>query len=562
MVFEDLNVFSTITILLGSLALFIYGMNLMSDGLRKAAGERLRRIVEVLTRNPVMGVIVGTIVTALMQSSSATTVMVIGFVSAGLMTLPQAISVIMGANIGTTVTAQLIAFKIGNYAYLFAAVGFILYFFLRKKILKYVGQVIFSFGLLFIGLNIMGDVMKPLARNPVFAEMILKLGETPVLGVLVGTVMTVLIQSSSATIGVLQNLASQPVAEGSTQALISLKTAIPILLGDNIGTTITALLASIGAKVNAKRAAAAHSIFNIAGAFIFIWFIPAFAKFVEIISPKGAEINIIARQIANAHTAFNMINTLIWLPFIWLLAKIVTFIVRGKEDTIEKRVLYLDKRVLNNPAVAMDLATKELSRMASLAREMMASANKAFTASDIDEAGKVHELEEVVDMLQYEIVNYLSTMLSQGTLTDRQSIRLAGLMHVSGDIERIGDHCENIAEFAELRQEEGIHFSDEALKEISEAFEKLNEIVDDSIQALHDGNLALAKKVIEGESEVDELETTLRTRHLERLNKGQCNPLSGVTFIELIHNLERIADHCRNIAEALIDDLTKQPRQN
>jgi phosphate:Na+ symporter len=408
----------------------------------------------------------------------------------------------------------------------------------------------------------MGDVMKPLARNPVFAEMILKLGETPVLGLLVGTIMTVLIQSSSATIGVLQNLASQPVAEGSTQALISLNTAIPILLGDNIGTTITAVFASIGAKVNAKRAAAAHSVFNIAGALIFIWFIPVFAKFVETISPKGAEINIIARQIANAHTAFNVANTLLWLPFVWLLAKIVTFIVRGKEDTLEKRVLHLDKRVLNNPSVAMDLATKELSRMASFAREMMACANKAFTGSDLEEAKKVRELEEVVDMLQYEIVNYLSTMLSQGTLTERQSIRLAGLMHVAGDIERIGDHCENIADFAELKQEEGIHFSTEALEEIGGAFDKLNEIVDDSIRALHDGNLTLAKKVIEGESEVDELEITLRTRHIERLNNGLCNPVSAITFIELIHNLERIADHCRNIAEALIDDQTKQPRQN
>lgn len=540
--------------LVGGLAVFIYGMNLMSDGLRKTAGDRLRRIVEVLTGNPIMGVIVGALVTALMQSSSATTVMVVGFVSARLMTLPQAISVIMGANIGTTITAQLIAFKIGHYAYPIAALGFIFFFFFKKKIIKYFGQTVFAFGLLFIGLNIMGSVMKPLAKNPVFADMILKLGDVPILGLLIGTFMTVLIQSSSATIGVLQNLASQPISEGSTQALISLQTAMPILFGDNIGTTITALLAAIGAKVNAKRAALAHSIFNIVGASVFIWLIPIFAKVVEYISPKGPEVDIISRQIANAHTLFNVLNTVLWIPFVWILAKLVTFLVPGEEDLIEKRVIYLDKRMLDNPAIAMDLATKELARMALLAKQMMASAKHAFTKSDMEEVKKVHELEETVDMLQYEIVNYLSTMLSQSTLTERQSIRLAGLMHVAGDIERIGDHCENIAEFAEVKEDEKLPFSEEAIVEISDAFNKLNKIVDDSIHALHDGNTELAKDVIQEESEVDDLEASLRSRHLKRLNSGLCHPHSAITFVELIHNLEKIADHCKNIAEAVLDD--------
>lgn len=539
--------------LFGGLAIFIYGMNLMGEGLRKAAGERMRRILAVLTGNPVIAVIVGALVTSILQSSSATTVMVVGFVSARLMTLPQAIGVIMGANIGTTITAQLIAFKIGHYAYAITAIGFILYFFFSKKMVKYVGQIIFAFGLLFVGLNTMGDIMKPLAKSPVFESMMLQIGNVPILGVLVGTLMTVVVQSSSATIAVLQNIASQPTADGA-HALISLPAAIPILLGDNIGTTITAVLAAIGARKDAKRAALAHSVFNIVGTFIFIWFIPFFAKFVEMVSPKGAEVDIIARQIANAHTSFNVLNTLIWLPFVWVLAKIVNFIIRGEDEHVENRVLYLDNHVLGNPALAMDLATNELSRMAELAHQMMSSAKKAFADSNMDEVKKVYQIEETVDMLQDEIVKYLSTMLSQGMLTERQSIRLAGLMHVTGDIERIGDHCKNIAEFAEMKINDNLPFSKDAVAEINNAFEMLDTMVEHTIKALHDGSTELAQKVIVEEDEIDDLEDRLRASHIERLNSGLCNPQSTITFIELIHNLERVADHCKNIAEAVLED--------
>ena len=551
---EKLDVLNIIFGLLGGLAVFIFGMNLMSEGLQKAAGERMRKILSILTSNPILGVLVGALVTAIIQSSSATTVMVVGFVSARLMTLQQAIGVIMGANIGTTMTAQLIAFKIGSYAYPIAAAGFILYFFFKKKFIKYLGQTIFGFGLLFIGLNTMGDVMKPLAKSPVFADMIMTLGKYPVLGVLVGTFMTVLIQSSSATIAVLQNLASQPGADG-VHAAINLRTAMPVLFGDNIGTTITAILAAIGAKLNAKRAAVAHSVFNILGTCIFIWFIPIFAKFVEFISPKGSEVDTIARQIANAHTSFNVLNTLIWLPFVWLLTKIVTFIVRGKEEPeLEKRAIYLDYRMLNNPTIAMDLATKEFVRMGAFVEQMMESAKKAFVNSDMDEVKKVQEVEEVVDTLQYEIVKYLSTMLSQSILTEHQSVRLAGLMHVAGDIERIGDQCENISEFAQLKVDEHLAYSQDAIAEIADAFDKVESIVKQSISSLHDGNTALAQQVISEENEIDNLERSLRSRHIERLNTGTCNPQSGITFVELVHNLERIADHCKNIAEAVLND--------
>jgi phosphate:Na+ symporter len=550
---EQLNIANILFGLFGGLAIFIYGMNLMSDGLQKAAGERMRTILGMLTGRPLLGVAVGALVTTIVQSSSATTVMVVGFVSAGLMTLPQAISVIMGANIGTTITAQLIAFKIGNLAYPIVAIGFVFYFFSKKKSIKYFGQTVFSFGLLFVGLNLMGDVMTPLAKSPVFANMILKLSKRPILGVLTGTLMTVVVQSSSATIAVLQNLASQYGPDGKN-ALISLTTALPILFGDNIGTTITALFATIGAKISAKRAAVAHSLFNIIGTFVFIWFIPLFAKFVEFISPKGPTVEVISRQIANAHTSFNLLNTLIWLPFTWLLAKMATFLVRGKEEVIENRIMYLDDRMLRNPALAMGLAIKELSRMALMSQKMMSSAKNAFVNSNIEDVKVVMELEDTVDMLQREIVRYLSAMVSKGTVTEKQSVKLAGLMHVTNDIERMADRCRNIAQFARIKHDEHVPFSDEALAEITDAFNKVNEMVDDSIVALHDGNLELSKKISLMEVQIDDLENKLRDKHIERLNKGLCNPKSAIIFIELIHNLERIADHCNNIAEAVMAD--------
>lgn len=554
----EINIAETIFTLFGGLAIFIYGMNLMGDSLQKAAGERMRKILEVLTGNPIIGVLVGVLATALVQSSSATTVMVIGFVSARLMTLPQAISVIMGANIGTTFTAQIIAFKIGNYAYLIAAVGFIINFAFKRKILKYVGQAIFAFGLLFIGLNIMGDVMKPLAKSREFADLILNLSKHNVLSVLVGIISTVLVQSSSAVIAVVQNLASQASPDGVTSVL-KLGTAIPILLGSNIGTTITALLASIGGRINAKRAAVAHLVFNGIGAFLMLFFIPSFTKIVQFLSPKGDELSVISRQIANSHTLFNVLNTVVWFPFIWFLSKLVMTLIKGEDEIVEHRILYLDNRMLGNPAIAMNLATRELARMAEMAQKMMASARQAFVTANMEEAKNAMEIENTIDMLQTEIVKYLSVIMSTGALTERQSVRLAGLMHVTNDIERIGDHCENVSEFATWKKEENIPFSNEALDEVGNAFSIVNKMVDDSIHALSNGDINLAKKVLGEEKEVDKMEDELRESHLNRLNSGLCNPKSAVIYIELIHNLERIADHCNNIAEAVLKDYNIMP---
>lgn len=548
----------------GGLALFIFGMTLMSEGLKKAAGERLRKILETLTKNSFIGVLVGTFVTAIIQSSSATTVMIVSFVNARLMTLTQAIGVIMGANIGTTMTAQLIAFDLGKYAYVIAAVGFCLYFFSKRKTLQYIGQVIFGFGILFIGLNTMSDMLKPLAQSPVFAHWITNLSKNPVVGVFVGTAMTVIIQSSSATIGVLQTLASQSVVvNGVTQPLIPLTTAIPILLGDNIGTTITAILASIGTNKAAKRTAAAHSMFNIFGCIIFIIALPLFIQFVLAVSPQPdpsqgiTAAQVIKRQIANAHTSFNFLNTIIWLPMVGLLAKLVTKIIPGEDQYLERSVKYLNKRIIDNPDAALELSAKELVRMGEFAQDMFSKVKDAFVSSDTSHQDTINELEDNLDYLQEEIINYMSTVVSRSTLTDIEAARLADLMHVAGDIERIGDHCTNIMELAVYRQNGSIKFSEQADSEVENIFKLSAEMLDNAITALRHEDFMAARKVLHLEKEMDTLEENLRISHINRLNQGTCNPGSAVCFVDLLKNLERISDHCYNIAEAVLDSEKK-----
>lgn len=546
----------------GGLALFIYGMNLMSDGLKKAAGERLRIILETITKNPFIGVLVGVAVTAIIQSSSATTVMAVSFVNARLMTLPQAIGIIMGANIGTTVTAQLIAFKIGDYAYAVAAIGFILYFFVKRKNWQYIGQVAFGFGLLFIGLNTMSNVLSPLAEADFFADWLVNLGKNPILGVGIGTLMTVIIQSSSATIGVLQTLASQPVViQGVVYPLISLSSAIPILLGDNIGTTITAIFASIGTNKSAKRAAAAHSLFNVFGCLIFIILLPAFLKIVLWLSPQPGpgitRADIIPRQIANAHLSFNLLNTLIWLPFTGFLAKMVTRLIPGEDPYLEKGAKYLNQRITDNPSVALELSASELVRMGQFASEMFNLVRNAYQKGDLSHQKQVLDYEDNLDMLQKDIIHYLSAVVSRSTLSKTEAARLADLMHVVGDIERIGDHCMNIFELATYKRNSNIKISDKAAEELEAIFHLSSEMIAHSLAALKDTDFKAARKILEYEEQMDAMEENLRLSHISRLNQGTCNPDSAVYFVDLLKNLERMADHCYNIAEAVLDSETQ-----
>lgn len=555
-----MQVFQMVITLLGGLAMFIYGMNLMSDGLQKTAGEKMHRILALLTKNPLLGVIAGALCTAVLQSSSATTVMVLGFVSAGLMGLPQAISIILGANIGTTITAQLIAFKIGDYAWLFVFIGFVMYFFLKKKEkVMEIGQVIFAFGILFIGINIMGDTMAPLADSTIFVDLMMKVQDVPVLGVLLGTVMTVVIQSSSATIAVLQNLASTAGPDGVT-SILGLTGAMPILFGDNIGTTITAVLASIGGSISAKRTAAAHVIFNVTGTIIFLFLIPWYAKFIEMISPVGPEVEVISRQIANTHMCFNIINTIIWLPLIGLLVKMVVKIVPGKDiDRLPSEPVFLDTHVLDRPFAAIMLVKKELSRLAVFSSEMIVTSKKAFLSNDLEAANEVLEAEENVDILQSKIVNYLSALFTNETLTERQAKEVAGLMHVASDIEHVGDYCENIAEYSIDKTKKKYEFSDEAYAEIYECFEHAGRMMHDSIKALETGDHNMAMYVKEQEDEMNRMEQMLKKRHMKRLNEKVCSPEFTVTYNEIVHNIEKIGDSCNNIAEAVLSDVNIVP---
>lgn len=550
----SLETFQMIVTLLGGLAVFIYGMNLMSDGLQKAAGDKMRNILGMLTKNPVMGVLAGALVTAVLQSSSATTVMVIGFTSAGLMKLRQAISVIMGANIGTTITAQLIAFNIGDFAWIFVFIGFIMYFFFKKKEMAVkIGQILFGFGLLFVGINTMSSTMEPMAESPVFTEMIMKVADIPVLGVFVGLCMTLVVQSSSATIAVLQNLAMTAGPDGVT-SIIGLTGAIPVLFGDNIGTTITVLLASIGGSKNAKRTAISHTIFNISGTLLFIWFVPQIAELVTWLSPKGPEVEVISRQIANTHLLFNLTVTILWLPFIKVLEKIVTTIIPGKderEDMVAGPV-FLDTNVLEQPVFATHLAIQELTRNASLTFDMLKKSREAFAGGNLAMVNDVIETDKTVNIIRTKTIEYLSQILSAESITDFQKERVSALLHVASDIEHIGDYCKNIVGLAEDKAKNKYVFSDIAKNEVDEYFNKIETMLVDTMESLETGSPKLAEKVLAEEEKINAMENEIRQEHMHRLVDNECSPAVTVVFLDVIHNLERMGDSCNNIAEAVI----------
>ena len=544
--------------LAGGLALFLYGMNSMSDALQKAAGEKMKKILEFLTKNPIMGVLAGALVTAVLQSSSATTVMVIGFVSAGLMSLPQAISVIFGANIGTTMTAQLMAFKITDYIYPIIFVGFMLYFASKKEKVKNVGMVIFSFGLLFEGIEIMGSVMKPLANSPIFVELMAKVSDIPVLGVLLGAVMTLVVQSSSATIAVLQNFASQPGPDGVT-SVIGLAGAIPILFGDNIGTTITALLASIGQSKNAKRTALAHSIFNITGSIVFLFLIPVLAKFVQFISPKGPEVEVISRQIANAHTTFNVVCTLVWLPLIPLMVKIVTTIVRG-DDT--KKVhsyepQYLDDKMIGQPIPAMYMVSNEINRIATSTEKMLKILKEIVSGDNKEETKSLFKkYHDAIKTLQDAIVTYISKLFTGGALTEVQAERVAGYPAIANNIDRIADRCGDVVDIYERIGTSEKILSEQAKEELEQCVTIAEELFEQAITAVATDNVDLAEQVIQDKKRMRKAQKKSTKKHLERLQENLCDPELTRAYSGILLNLDRVADNCTGIAEEALDRVT------
>lgn len=533
---------STLTMifnLVGGLGMFLYGMGIMGDGLQKAAGDRMRRLLEILTTTPIRGVLIGAVVTAIIQSSSATSVMLVGFVNAGLMTLRQAFGVVMGANIGTTITAQLIAFDITALALPMVGIGFLINLVGRRKSQKYAGLVILGLGLLFLGLEAMSNAMKPLRDNEGFVHLMATFGRYPVLGLLIGVMMTCIIQSSSATIAILMAVASQ--------GLITFDAALPILFGDNIGTCITAALASIGTSRAAKRTALAHGFFNTFGAIIFIIFLPQFKALVLAFS-GNADIN---RLIANAHTTFNLLNTAIWLFLVDVMVKIVMMILPGEKDEISGP-RFLDGHLFNTPAVALGQVTKELVQMGNLTIEMMDRAQAAVVHKDMKSAARIFEVEKVVNHFQKEITQYLAD-LSQKSLSEEQSDRLINLMHVVNDIERVGDHLENIAELAEFREDSRIEFSELAYKELSAFFAQVKQTFSETLRALETDDYTLARSVLRLENETDQMERELRNNHIFRLNEGACIPKAGIIYLDILSNLERVSDHAANIAQAVLD---------
>lgn len=544
--------------LLGGLAMFLYGMNSMSDALQKAAGEKMKRILGFLTKNPLMGALAGALVTAVLQSSSATTVMVIGFVSAGLMSLPQAISVIFGANIGTTMTAQLMAFKISNYIYPIIFIGFIMNFVFKKEKIRNVGMVIFSFGLLFEGIEVMGGVMKPLASSAIFVDLMGKVSEIPVLGVVLGAVMTLVVQSSSATIAVLQNFASQPGPDG-IHSVIGLAGAIPILFGDNIGTTITALLASIGQSKNAKRTAIAHSTFNITGTILFMFLIRPLAAFVQWISPKGDELDIISRQIANAHTTFNVACTIIWLPLIPVMVKIVKFIIRGEDKKNSEGFVakYLDDKAMSQPAAAIYMAAKEISRLSVHAGKMIGAMKNAIEKRNItdirdkyvDEHDKVKELQNI-------IVDFITKLISSGNLTEKQAEQAAGLMVVSNNIERIADRCDEVDGLYKKILDNGQLLSDAAIADLTACMDMTEKLFGESMNAIITGDSETPDKVAADKKKIRKLQRQAGKAHLARVKKNTCVRSLTADYSALLYSMDRMADNCISIAEEAIDDFT------
>lgn len=540
----------------GGLGLFLFGMKIMSEGLQKIAGKSLRKVLEFLTQNTLMGVAVGAAVTALIQSSSATTVMVVGFIQAGLMTLKQSIGVIYGASIGTTITAQIIAFKIHKYALPAIGIGVFLNFFVTRKHWKYFGEVILGFGLLFFGLQVMTEVFGPLKSSPEFRQLFVTFSHHPILAVLAGMILTMIVQSSSATVGIVLTLAGV--------GLLDYTSGFAIILGDNIGTTITAHIAAIGASVTAKRAAWSHTLYKIIGTAYMLLLLkvqvggrPIFLWMVDLITPGNvwAGQNI-ERHLANTHTIFNVFNCLVFLPLTGVLAFLVTKLVRGEVEVIEHGAKYLDKRMLITPEIAIGQAKKEITRMGAYAREMLELAVESiFVAKESERQKKFQSIrrrEEVVNDLEKEITAFLVS-IDQQSLTEEQSRTTAGYLHMIHDIERVGDISENIMDLVEMKTEENVSFSETANQEIRTLYGYVMEALGLSLSAFEKWDKDLALKALEIEGKVDVTEQKYRDNHIARLNKGECQPTAGVVFLDILSNLERAGDHAHNISQKILE---------
>jgi len=532
----------------GGLGMFIYGMQIMAGGLENAAGNKMKTLLEALTRNKLLGVMLGALITAVIQSSSATTVMVVGFVNAGIMNLTQAMGVIMGANIGTTITGWLVSsaewaafLKPSTLAPIAIMLGVIVMLVGKRKSSKDIASIIVGFGLLFVGISTMSDAVSPLKEVEAFCNLFIKLGGNPILGILVGAGVTAIIQSSSASVGILQSLAAA--------GLVPFNAAIYIIMGQNIGTCVTAMMSSMGAKKNAKTAALMHLLFNVIGTIIFS---VAAILFFTIVNPAWGHGTITQTQISTVHTIFNVTTTVLLFPVSNWIVKLAKKIGRVDEVQAEASVLSLDDRMLETPSIALQATLQEVGRMGDIVVETTELARKVlFTQKDAD-IKKLKEDEDVVDKLCGGILEFVIkiTSLQVGEVEHAQTARL---MQVLNDIERISDYCENISEYAETMKEKKLQFSEEAAVEMKEMLDLCFDAYKYAIEAFKNDDKELALKVIENETKADDLEIELRAKHIKRLTNQQCNTETGIIFLDALVALERISDHARNVAEEVLE---------
>ena len=520
------------------LSFFLYGMKLLGDGLQKAAGDSLRRILQALTNSPVKGVLVGLTVTSIIQSSSATTVMVVGFANAGLMTLSQAMGVIFGANIGTTITAQIIVFKLSDAIWAFILVGVLMEFFVKRRTTKAVGEAILGFGILFFGLYFMSDALAPLKTNQAFIDFLVRFGRLPALGILAGAVFTGVIQSSSVTTSLVVAL--------SLQGMITLPSAIALVLGANIGTTVTAGLASIGTNIVSRRTALTHFLFNFLGVILIFPFLAPFTRLVAMTSTY------LPRQVANAHTMFNVTMTCIALLLIKPFERFVRWLLPshgGEQET--KVVQYIDERVLATPTLALSQATKELFRMGHITYEMVDSCRVALFENKMSLLDEVLRNEDLVNSMQKEITGYL-TKITEHDLSEAQSERVMALMHAVNDIERVGDHATNLVELVQIKDDKRLKINNGTEDDLKAEFAHVLKTLEEAMAALRDYDVDLAHQVKGMEDQCDLMTKEFMSHNITRLNTHEIDPQVGVVIVDLFTNLERISDHSDNIADVVL----------
>ena len=527
---------------LGGLGLFLYSIKTMGDGLQQAAGDRLRYYIDKYTSNPFFGILVGIGMTALIQSSSGVTVITVGLVSAGLLTLRQAIGIVMGANIGTTVTSFIIGFKLGDYALPMLFLGAVCLFFTKNRTINNIGRIVFGVGGIFFALNLMSGAMEPLKDLQVFKDYMVELSKNPILGVLVGTGLTLLIQASSATIGILQNLYASN--------LIDLQGALPVLFGDNIGTTITAIIASLGANIAAKRVAAAHVAFNVIGTVICIIFLVPFTGLIQWFE---SYLNLAPEMtIAFAHGTFNITNTIIQFPFIGALAFMVTKLIPGEDEVVKYEPLYLDEQLIKQaPSIALGNAKKELLHLGNYAAKAFDLSYDYIINSNEKVAEKGHKTEEAINTIDEKLTRYLIS-LSGEALSQKESEVLTNILDSSRDLERIGDHAEALLNLNDYLQRKNVQFSEAALEELAEIYLKTSEFVKDALESVENNDLEQAQALIKRHEDINNMERVLRKTHIKRLNNGECSTQAGVNFIDIISHYTRVSDHAMNLAEKVL----------